>query len=643
MPEQDRRIGAALVVGGGLAGIQASLTLAGMGYTVHLLDASERIAPSTSSLGDEALCLLSHKAMAVKVHPHIDLMTRAEGIEVTGEAGAMKARIGRMNSRGEREEITLDMGAVVLTLDQAASSTDRRCAEGWHGLLPAKEGTRKLSEPDPALTSRPGVYACGLAGPGQKDLHLLLLEATAAAGRAADDLVKAGLSRNADPPLPEIPDRGTEPPRVGLFLCECAVRMAGISDLHPLLDQASILPFTQHTGSFPLACRPEAQEELGEAIRECRLNRIVLACPQSGARALFLQTCRGEDIDSHLFHQVRIGPDCMTPEGAPSLEKARDLIEKAILKAALQQPRMPSVEGVVKTALVAGGGVVAMVAALSTAKKGYTVHLVEKAERLAGSTPASGQEIQSLVRETIEGLQNDRRVVIHLGAACLETRGYVGNFQTRVRTPNGEITLSHGAAILSDQDAGETPEKEGFFFAGPSEASRSIAEAVIRARASAALASTVLSRDRILVRGVAPSVSRGQCVACLTCVRTCPCGVPYVDEKGFATIEPAICKGCGTCVAECPGKALSLHQFTDEEMRQKLEMASCSLCGQPYLSAGRLEYLKRRLSEEDLRPLDRHLCPTCSRKKFVEDHFEVRESARARARCGFMPVNDSEL
>jgi heterodisulfide reductase subunit A-like polyferredoxin len=623
MPEQGEKIGAVMVVGGGIAGLQASLALAEMGYTVHLVEASDRIGGSAPPLGDEPLCLLSHKAAELMAHPHIDLMTRSEVIEVTGEAGSIKARIRRMNPGGEQEEISLDIGAAVLTLDRPASLTDWRCVAESLGLLPDVEGSRPLSAPDPAVTSRPGIYVCGLVTPQREDLHQLILEATAAAGRAADDLEKAGLSRNVDPSLPEIPDRSTEPPRVGLFLCECACRMATISDLHTLSEQLSSLPFMQHTQSFPLACRTEAREGLGEAIREHRLNRIVVACSQPGARSLFLQKCRQEDIDSHLFHLVRIGLDCETTEGTPSPGKAKGLIENAILKAALQQPRMPSVEGVVKTALVAGGGVAAMIAALSAAKKGHTVHLVEKGERLVGDKSVSGYDIRSLVQETIEGLQNDRRIVIHLSAECLETTGYVGNFQTKVRTPKGEISISHGAAILSDQGSREKPAKEGFFFAGPSEASRSVAEVLIRARAAATLASAILTKDWILVRGVAPFVSRSKCAACLTCVRTCPCGVPCVDEKGYAYIEPAICKGCGTCMTECPGEAISMQQFTDEQMREKLEMARCSLCGQPYLSTGRLEYLKRRLSTEDLQPLDRHLCPICSRKKFVEDHFDV--------------------
>jgi heterodisulfide reductase subunit A len=49
-------------------------------------------------------------------------------------------------------------------------------------------------------------------------------------------------------------------------------------------------------------------------------------------------------------------------------------------------------------------------------------------------------------------------------------------------------------------------------------------------------------------------------------VRTCPYGVPRIGEEGYAIIDPAECHGCGACVAECPGKAINLQHFTDEQI-----------------------------------------------------------------------------
>ena len=622
MLEKREKTGTVVVAGGGIAALQASLDLAEMGYTVHLLERFERIGGSISPEGDEMLCLLSHKVVEITSQPRIDLMTRSEVVEVTGEPGRMKARIRRMNPAGEREEISLDCGAVILGSDRLSPGSQNIAEE--LGLLEDPEGSMPLSTPNPMATSRPGIYACRVAASEQKGFHLLLLEASAAAGMAAEDLQKAGFSPSADPPFPEIPDRSTEPPRLGLFLCECACRMAGVSDLHPLLKHSSSLPFMMQTQSFPLACAPEAQERLRDAAREHRLNRVVVVCSQWVARSLFLRALQQERIDSHLFHPVRLGRYLEAKEGTPSLEKAKGLLKSAILKAALQQPRVPTIEPVVKAALVVGGGVAGVVAALSTAKQGYKTYLVEKEAALDGSeNPLLKDEADFLDRK-IQDLRNESRVEIHLSSEVLETKGYVGSFLTRIRAPKGEISLLHGIAILSGRASREQPEKAGSFFAGAPDASRSMREAVVRARAAAARASAILSKDRILVRGVAPAVSRGKCAACLTCVRTCPCGVPYVDERGCACIEPAVCKGCGICMTECPGQAISLQQFSDEEMREKLEMSRCSSCGQPYLSLGRIEYLKRKLSAEDLQPLHRQLCPDCLRKAFAKEHFVFR-------------------
>jgi heterodisulfide reductase subunit A len=64
-------------------------------------------------------------------------------------------------------------------------------------------------------------------------------------------------------------------------------------------------------------------------------------------------------------------------------------------------------------------------------------------------------------------------------------------------------------------------------------------------------------------------VDSAHLAACLTYVRACPYGIPHVDVHSHAVIDPALCHGCGTCVSECPGKAISLKHFTDEQLIAK--------------------------------------------------------------------------
>ena len=56
---------------------------------------------------------------------------------------------------------------------------------------------------------------------------------------------------------------------------------------------------------------------------------------------------------------------------------------------------------------------------------------------------------------------------------------------------------------------------------------------------------------------------------CCTCVRTCPYNVPVIGQEGHAVIDAAGCQGCGCCVAECPGKAINLKHFTDQQLIAK--------------------------------------------------------------------------
>jgi heterodisulfide reductase subunit A-like polyferredoxin len=64
-------------------------------------------------------------------------------------------------------------------------------------------------------------------------------------------------------------------------------------------------------------------------------------------------------------------------------------------------------------------------------------------------------------------------------------------------------------------------------------------------------------------------VTAEKCAVCLTCVRTCPYEIPSIHPDGYAVIDPSECHGCGACVAECPGKAIVLKHFTDQQIMAK--------------------------------------------------------------------------
>ncbi len=110
---------------------------------------------------------------------------------------------------------------------------------------------------------------------------------------------------------------------------------------------------------------------------------------------------------------------------------------------------------------------------------------------------------------------------------------------------------------------------DGMFLCGLAHSPKNIQESMTQAEGAVARAITILSKDAIAVGGVVAHVEAEKCAACLTCVRTCPYGVPVINANGDAEIDISKCKGCGSCVAECPAKAIDLMHYKDVQLIEK--------------------------------------------------------------------------
>ncbi len=111
---------------------------------------------------------------------------------------------------------------------------------------------------------------------------------------------------------------------------------------------------------------------------------------------------------------------------------------------------------------------------------------------------------------------------------------------------------------------------EGLFMAGTAHGPKSIPETISQAQAAVSRALTILSRDKLTMSAVVSRVDPTHCAVCLTCVRACPYGVPFINADHTAEINPALCQGCGICVAECPAKTIHLGRYNDKNIFAKI-------------------------------------------------------------------------
>jgi heterodisulfide reductase subunit A-like polyferredoxin len=110
---------------------------------------------------------------------------------------------------------------------------------------------------------------------------------------------------------------------------------------------------------------------------------------------------------------------------------------------------------------------------------------------------------------------------------------------------------------------------DGMFLCGDGHSPKFPEETIAQAMGAAGRALSVLSKDVMYV-GPSAEVDPDLCAACMTCVRTCPYHVPFINKDGVSQIDVARCRGCGMCAAECPARAITVHHHLDEQIEAKM-------------------------------------------------------------------------
>ena len=120
----------------------------------------------------------------------------------------------------------------------------------------------------------------------------------------------------------------------------------------------------------------------------------------------------------------------------------------------------------------------------------------------------------------------------------------------------------------------DTP-TDGIFIAGGAESPKDIRECVTQASAAAGRCATLISKGEFHVEPLYAYVDVEKCTSCGICASRCPYNAVSVDQekKSAAHIIPILCKGCGTCAADCPTNAITMTNFTDTMILRQIDIA----------------------------------------------------------------------
>jgi heterodisulfide reductase subunit A len=310
---------------------------------------------------------------------------------------------------------------------------------------------------EPVTTSKEGIFVCG-AFQGPKDIPESVMEASAAACSAGIGLASARGTLVKKKEFPDEKDVIDAEPHVGVFVCNCGINIGGIADVPAIVEYARGLPNVVYVEENLFTCSQDTQEKMAEVIKEQNLNRVVVAaCTPTTHEPLFQETLRNAGINAYLFDMANIRNQCTwvhSDDKESATEKCKDLTRMAVARASLLEQIPDILVDVNQSALVIGGGVAGMTAALSLADQGFPATIVEKSSLLGGAARDltrtwQGQNIQEYLSGLVDKVEQHSDIKVLLNAEMVGASGFVGNFETQVAVGNETKTVEHGVTIIA--------------------------------------------------------------------------------------------------------------------------------------------------------------------------------------------------
>ncbi|HIJ57419.1 MAG TPA: FAD-dependent oxidoreductase [Deltaproteobacteria bacterium] len=371
------------------------------------------------------------------------------------------------DSSGKRQEENFDM--VVLAVGQRPTPETKGLAEQV-GIELNSWGFAQTAPFSLTQTSKNGIVIGGSFS-GLKDIGESVIQASAAAANASRVIHSTGGGLALQPSLPSLnTDILRENPKILVALCTCGESLSRIVENADFTKELLRDPAVNRVETIAQTCTEQGWERLKELVEAHKPNRLLIgAClPYLYARKI-RELGRQVNLDPSLMDVVEIRPRKFAQKTelkaeSSKLKVQRDLsafsfqlsaLKMGVAKLKRMDPSPVETIKIQQRALIVGGGIAGMTAALTIAEHGFQVDLVELSEQLGGNLSwiqktLEGHAVQPLLEETVQKVEKHPLVNVHTQSHVVTTFGQVGNFFTTIEhAENGLQTLTHGIAILA--------------------------------------------------------------------------------------------------------------------------------------------------------------------------------------------------
>jgi heterodisulfide reductase subunit A len=248
----------------------------------------------------------------------------------------------------------------------------------------------------------------------------------------------------------DVESKSKEDLRIGVYVCHCGLNIAGSVNCEKVAEYASKLPNVVLSKHNLYTCSDPGQETIKKDIMNHKLNRVVVAsCTPRLHEPTFRRTCEEAGLNKYLFEMANIREHCSwvhLHEPELATEKAKDLVHMAVVRAALLKPQQEIVVPVTREALVIGGGVAGIQAALDLADTGYKVYLVEKNPSIGGTMAQLDKTFPTMdcsiciLAPKMSDVGRHPNIELLTNSEVVEVGGYIGNFKVKVQKKPTYVT-----------------------------------------------------------------------------------------------------------------------------------------------------------------------------------------------------------
>jgi len=234
-----------------------------------------------------------------------------------------------------------------------------------------------------------------------------------------------------------------------VYVCHCGINIAATVDVEAVAAFAQTLPNVVVAKDYTYMCSDPGQELIKDDIKEYELTHVVVAsCSPTMHEPTFRRAVQEAGVNPYCYEMANIREQCswVHKDRARATEKAKQLVASAVAKAALLQPLEEREVGVIPAALIIGGGIAGIAAALDIANAGFKVYLVEKEPAIGGrmaqlnKTFPTLESCLELLSPRVQAVAEHPNIELLTSSEVMDIEGYIGNFQVKVRQkPREEI------------------------------------------------------------------------------------------------------------------------------------------------------------------------------------------------------------